>query len=237
MADEQFYGQQPRSAGSSDYNASHFQISQALNSVRTLVPVKIVAVHGGGVAAAPTVDVQPMVNQIDGQGNQTPHGVIFGIPTTRNQGAAAAIINDPKVGDIGHMMIADRDISTLKNNAGAQSNPGSFRTHDMADGVYIGAFLNAATPDRYVNLNGPGIAFQDEFGNKVVTSAGGIALTDSNGNTITMAGGGINMNGVVIGADGSITAPGGIQAGSGGGDSVTMQHHTHGGGPPPDAGT
>ncbi len=69
-APEKFFGQQGTFDDSSDYNARDFHIRQVLGQVRTSVPVKIIAVHGGGVGAAPTVDVQPLINQIDGQGNQ-----------------------------------------------------------------------------------------------------------------------------------------------------------------------
>ncbi len=64
--------------------------------------------HGGGVGAPPTVDVQPLTNQTDGQGNQTPHGIIYNIPATRTQGGGNAVINDPVVGDVGFMSVADR---------------------------------------------------------------------------------------------------------------------------------
>lgn len=215
-----FFGQRGLTASTSDYNAHDFQIEQALGKVRTSVPVKIVAVHGGGVGAAPTVDVQPLVNQIDGQGNQTPHGIIYGRPCTRNQGGGNAIINDPLVGDIGHLVISDRDISSLTSNEGAQSNPGSFRMHDMADGVYHGAMLNPANPTQYVQFTETGMRTVDKNGNVIVTGPAGI-----------------NLNGVIIDLDGNITTPGGVTAGFGTGDSVTLQHHKHAGGPPPDPGT
>jgi hypothetical protein len=80
----------------------------------------------------------PTVNQTDGQGNMTPHGVIYGIPCPRCQSGANVIINDPNVGDYGILLVADRDISSVKKNAGAQSNPGSYRRHDLADDLMRG---------------------------------------------------------------------------------------------------
>lgn len=209
-APEKFFGQQGTFDDSSPYNADEFRINQKVREIRTGVPVKIIAVHGGGVGAAPTVDVQPMVNQIDGQGNATPHGIIYGLPVSRSQGGSAAIINDPVAGDVGHIIVSDRDTSALRANEGQQSNPGSYRTHDLSDGVYHGAMLNPATPNRYINMNGPGISIMDEFGNSIVTSAAGITL-----------------NGVLIDRNGVVTAPGNITAGAGTGDSVTLQDHTH----------
>lgn len=219
MADST-YGQSGAVDYNSPFNSTAFQIREALGNVRTTVPVKIIAVNGGGVGAAPTVDVQPLVNQMDGIGDKTDHGIIYGIPVQRSQGGSAAIINDPKVGDVGFMSVADRDISALKGNEGSQSNPGSFRRHSMSDGVYVGAMLNPATPTRYINMNGPGITIGDEFGNMIVSSAAGVTI-----------------NGVLIDRNGNITTPGGVTAGEGTADSVTLQHHIHGGGPPPTPGT
>lgn len=203
MSSEGFFGQQGLSDNTSNYNAQVFLIRQELGKVRTAVSVKVVAVNGGGVGAPPTVDVQPLVNQIDGQGNQTPHGVIHGIPCTRTQGGGNAIINDPKVGDVGHMIISDRDISSNKANNGDQSNPGSFRMHDMADGVYHGAMLNPANPNQYVQF-----------------TTTGVKIVDMNGNVIEMG-----PNAITI--TGNLHVSGAVIAGFGGGDAVSLQTHTH----------
>jgi hypothetical protein len=172
-----FFGQQGRSDDGTELDAIRFLIRQELAMVRTGIPVKVVAVHGGGVGPAPTVDVQPLVNQTDGQGNQTPHGVIFGVPVTRNQGGGNAVINDPKVGDVGKMVIADRDLSAIKANDGKQSNPGSFRRHNLADGVYIGAMLNPANPDQAVQFTDTGMVMFDKNGNKIEFASGSITIT------------------------------------------------------------
>ncbi|HEY0120662.1 MAG TPA: Gp138 family membrane-puncturing spike protein [Rhizobium sp.] len=219
-APENYFGQRGSFDDTSDYNARDFHIRQVLGQVRTATPVKIIAVHGGGVGAAPTVDVQPLINQIDGQGNKTDHGVIYGIPCTRNQGGGNAIINDPSVGDVGHIVVSDRDTSALKSNQGAQSNPGSFRTHDLADGVYHGAMLNPANPDQYVQF-----------------TTTGMKLADKNGNVIEMKSGSIEITG-------NLHVSGEIIAGYGGSDAVNVQTHIHtdvtpGGGTsgPPEPGT
>ncbi len=70
---------------------------------------------------------QPLIKQTDGQGNSTDHGIIYGIPVSRSQGGGSAIINDPKVGDIGHMSIFGSRQSALKANQGKTSTPGSQR--------------------------------------------------------------------------------------------------------------
>lgn len=204
---EGYFGQRGITDSTSETNALQFLIRQALGEVRTAIPVKIIAVHGGGVGAAPTVDVQPVVTQVDGQGNQTPHGIIYGLPVSRSQGGAAGIIMDPVVGDVGHMVISDRDTSALRSNEGSQSNPGSFRMHDPADGVYHGAMLNPVTPNRYINMNGPGITLSDEFGNTIITGAAGILI-----------------NGVLITRAGKVTAPDDVIANPG---NISLVHHVN----------
>jgi hypothetical protein len=46
-----------------------FMVQQEIGLLRTSVPVKVLKVHGGGVGAPPTVDVQIMVKQTDSIGN------------------------------------------------------------------------------------------------------------------------------------------------------------------------
>lgn len=117
--------------------------------------VQVKAVHGGGHSSLPpTVDVQPMVNQVDGLGKQTPHGIVNGLPCFRLQGSGMMVC-DPIVGEIGLAVICDRDISTVKSTK-AQSGPGSFRTNSWADGCYFGGFLNAATTT-YVEIAASGV--------------------------------------------------------------------------------
>ena len=107
------------------------QLIQQLNIMKL---VKVMAVHpGSGTPPGPgTVDVQPLVSQIDGNGYATPHGTVNGIPVWRLQAGPWAIIADPAVGDIGYVVCADRDISNVTRNAGAVQgpyNPGSRRQY------------------------------------------------------------------------------------------------------------
>ena len=132
------------------FNALDFVIRMVLADDRQADIVKVIAVHGGGTGSPPTVDVQPMVNQVDGFGNQTPHGVVYGLPCFRLQGGNGAVILDPVVGDKGLAVFCDRDISTVKAT-GAVSPPGSFRQRDFADGCYFGAFLDGP-PTNYVQV-------------------------------------------------------------------------------------
>lgn len=164
MSKTEVSGQQWFTDHSSLFHIVNFLVQQALTKVRTGVVVEVVAVHGGGVGKAPTVDVKPVVKQADGSGKSSSHGTIYGIPCARNQGGGNAIINDPKVGDIGHIVVSDRDISSVKSNDGKESNPGSMRRHNLADGVYHAACMNAGTPDQYVQFTATGVRIADKNG-------------------------------------------------------------------------
>lgn len=172
------YGQLGPPDLSSAYNRQVFVINQVLARVRTMVLVRVVAFSAGdGDPAIPgTVTVQPIVNMTDGNGNATPHGQINNVPVWRLQGGGNAVIVDPAVDDVGWMAVADRDISAAKANAGAVSPPGSNRTFDLADGVYIGGLFGAA-PTQWVRFAAAGIDIADSHGNKIVTTSTGIAFT------------------------------------------------------------
>lgn len=147
--------QNPTTFGSK-FNADVFLIWSILARISTATLVQVVKVtNDGDVSPVGFVDVRPLVNQVDGGNNATPHGVVYNLPYFRLQGGTDAIILDPKVDDIGLVIFADRDISSVKTNK-AKSNPGSRRRFDMADGVYLGGVLNG-TPEQYVRFSTTGI--------------------------------------------------------------------------------
>lgn len=119
----------------------------------TLVLVKAVT-NMGEVSPVGLIDVQPMVAQLDGHGQPVPHGIIHDVPYARIQGGTAAVILDPKVGDIGIVVFAHRDISAVKASK-APANPGSRRKHDWADAMYIGGVLNGV-PTQYIRFTSTG---------------------------------------------------------------------------------
>lgn len=173
-----YSGLQDETAMGSDLNAHTFVVKQLLAKVGTSTVVKIVKVNNGGgaLAVGGSVDVQPMVHQVDGDGKATPHGIIHNVPYSRMQGGGHGIIMDPKVGDMGIMVVASRDISSVKANK-APSNPGSARRHDLADGMYVGGLgsLNG-TPTQYIQFTDAGVT---------IHSPGGITI---NAPTVTIQG-------------------------------------------------
>jgi len=155
--DAGYYGVQRPEDASGEYNALAFVINQIINGRNFCAWVQVVNVDApGGLALAGTVDVQPLVNQLDGAGRPIPHGVVNDLPYLRAQGGTNAIIMDPKVGDVGLCVFADRDSSSAQASRGV-ANPGSFRRNDMADGVYLGGILNAI-PTQYAMFTDDGIS-------------------------------------------------------------------------------
>lgn len=217
----------------SDFSVISFIVRQMVAGLDTMKLVKVVKVTegGGAVAAAGTVDVQLLVNQIDGSGNATPNGVVYGIPWYRLQGGKNAIILDPKVDDVGYVDVSDRDISNVKAKRG-QANPGSFRKYNVSDGVYVGGVLND-TPEQWIRFTDDTIEVGDKTGNVVKLSSAGIELTPSgvlpvkvNGNLIVT--GNFQLGGLLKAVDGTgyasnIVTTGEVTAGSIG---LKTHHHT-----------
>lgn len=152
--------------GQGEFNAFSFFVQSLINKICTVSPVEILAVN----TTAQTVNVRVLVNQINGDGTPTPHGIINNIQYQRIQGGTSAVIIDPVVGDNGYCVFASHDISSVKVNKG-QANPGSRRRYDWADGIYIGGILNG-TPTEFI-----------EF-----TNGGGVTITTPGTHTINAAG-------------------------------------------------
>lgn len=203
-----------------DYAAQRFIIQSLLSRVATATLVRVVScTNSGGVSSVGTVVVQPLVNQIAGNGHAWPHGQLYELPYCRVQGGVNAIIIDPQPNDLGLVVFASRDISVIKSPTGkAQAadpsvrglNPGSARKFNMSDGIYVGGLLNG-TPTQYVRF---------EAGGVTVTSPTKIRLQAP---TIELAGDIVQTDGDVA-ATGSITADGDVV-----GNGISLHDHKHGG--------
>lgn len=228
-------GQQTPFDPNSDLSTIQFIVRQMLERMDTMKLVKVVAVTGGGgaIAKAGTVDVQPLVSQIDGSGNAIEHGTIHKIPWWRVQGGTGGIISDPKVGDVGYVIVADRDSSSVK---GADLvTPGSRRTHDIADGVYVGALFSEA-PEQYIAFSDDGMTITDKFGNKIEMTSTGVKITPVAAGVTIMGNltltGNLQLGGDILGQaggtySGDFKVGGNVIAGFGTGASVGLKTHTH----------
>lgn len=152
------FGQQRLSSGNTPFNELSFLFEQMLGRLNVATLVKVVAVHSSGrTAAVGTVDVTPLVHQVDGSGNPWPHATIYGIPFFRIQGGANAVICDPHPGDVGFCVFADRDLSSVKASGGAAANPGSDRRFDLADGLFFGGWNPGTAPARFIVVDDAGV--------------------------------------------------------------------------------
>ncbi|MDP4023712.1 hypothetical protein Q8W71_13835 [Methylobacterium sp. NEAU 140] len=225
MSDEDdrngYAGQQGLTSDNSEHNQNTFISEQTLGEARFHFAAKIVAVHGGGLEGSPTVDIQPLVKQMDGVGKAQSHGTIYGVKVPRVMAGDSMIIADPAADDVCWFSVACRDHSSVAENDWKEGNPGSFRRNSMSDAVYHGTMHpKRVKPKQWVMFTKDGMQFQDRNSNKLVGSKDGW-----------------NMNGVVITDKGEIKAPGNVTAGQGTADQVTLQGHAHGTSGPPTPGS
>ncbi len=191
---------QQAGSAANDYTELLFVFQQLMRGTATATLVRVDAcTNDGGLVPTGTVDVTPLVNQVDGNGQPVPHKTIYGLPYGRLQGGTTAFIVDPVPGDIGLAVFASRDISSVKVNK-APSNPASSRTNDYADGLYWGTFLGG-TPAQYVQANASGITIHSPT--KVTVSAPEIDLIAT---TV------INLHAPVINLQGTVHQTGGAVA-------------------------
>jgi hypothetical protein len=142
--------------GASDFNAIAAIFKSMLSRVATATLVQVKkCTNDGGVTQVGFVDIQPLINQVDGDGNAVPHGIIYGCPYSRMQGGANAIIMDPEPGDIGVAVFASRDIAGVVAKRGP-ANPGSNGRFRWSDGLYLGGALNGV-PTQWIRFSADGI--------------------------------------------------------------------------------
>lgn len=236
-------GQQRPQSTWGDFNNIAFLVQQALGKMQTATLVRVEScTNAGGLSPVGFVDVTPLVNQIDAQGNPTPHVTIHNVPYFRLQGGANGIIIDPQKGDIGACVFASRDISKVKTSK-QQANPGSFRQYSFSDGMYLGGMLNG-TPTQYVQFSAAGIKIHSPTAIvleapdvkilaqtvEINASASATVTTPTftvngdaviNGNT-TMAGGVAQTGGGSATFSGSMAVDGDVTA-----QGTSVHNHTH----------
>lgn len=230
-------GQLKPSSTWGEFNNVAFMVQQALSKMQTATLVRVEScTNAGALSPVGLVDVTPLVNQLDGQGNPTPHVTIHNVPYLRLQGGANGIIMDPQKGDIGVCVFASRDISKIKATK-KQGNPGSFRQYSFSDGMYLGGMLNG-TPTQYVQFSAAGIKIHSPVA--VVLDAPDIqfnaATVEINGTTsTTVTTPTFTVNGATV-LNGTISQTGGGAAQFSGSMDVTgdvtaqgtsVHNHTH----------
>lgn len=238
-------GLMPLQAALGEFDRIAFMVQQALAKMQTATLVRIEScTNAGGLSPVGYVDVTPLVNQLDGQGNPTPHVTIYNLPYFRLQGGANGVIIDPQKGDIGVAVFASRDISQVKATR-KQGNPGSHRQYSFADGMYLGGMLNG-TPTQYIQFSTAGIRIHSPTRVKidapdVLIEAQTVEINASTSTTVTtptftvngdavvnghttMAGGIAQTGGGAASFSGSMTVTGDVTA-----QGTSVHNHKHGG--------
>lgn len=187
-------GVAPYNVNSSEYNAISFIIKQAIREqVNTCIVGKVVAVTDG------YVDFLPLVTNISGKGEAIAPTTLYKLPYMRYHAGIAAVILDPVPEDIGLAVFAGRDCSNVKAGTTEPQQPASFRGNSMANGFYIGGFLNQA-PSVFIELT--------QGGAVNITAPGGVNI---NGNVTVsgdvVASGKSLVNHVHTGDSGGTTSP------------------------------
>lgn len=226
MAEGDGYGRQRPETANSTYNAVTFAIEQAISKLDTVKIVQVIAVD----TDAKTVQVTPLVKQIDGNNQVTDEGTVYGIPYMTWQYGTSAILADPAVDDIGLLLCSDRDISAVKESH-APAQPGSERSYDRADGVYLGGlFKDEDDIEQYVKFTDTGMELADKNGNSLVSSPTGWLFTGN----VTFAGALVAQGNLELGGnitnegggtyDGTFTTSGDVVAGN-----ISLKTHRHNG--------
>lgn len=190
-------------AGSSPINALEFFVKSLISkTVYTAFPVTVTAVERTGTGSgAGYVTVKPLLmpRNVEAQGIAVT--TIPKLPYFRLQHGTAAVVCDPKVGDVGLAVVAKHDISNV-NGDNTPKVPATFREFDRSDSFYIGGFWGPA-PSTFIHI-------EDSGEITVEAPASVVIKTDSctiNGKTIQLNGSTsislnspqINLNGAIIG--------------------------------------
>lgn len=189
--------------GQDEFSTTQFIVEQALAGKATCTLVEVVAVEDE------TVDVRPLVSQVDGRGTGTPHGVIHDLPFFTLRAGTCEIRVKPRVGDKGAAVFCHSDISQVKATK-RDALPGSKRRFDWADGLYFGGFLPSGAATTVIEVDA-----EDNVSIKAPTVKIEAATVQVTGD---------------LAVDGAVTATGAITAdGEVTGNGKVLSTHTHSG--------
>lgn len=224
------YGQIGPDSGATDLNAMIAVARQLIARIDSMKLVKVVGVHpgSGSPPAVGTVDVLPLVSQIDANGFVVPHGTVYGLSCWRFQFGNWAIVADPAVNDVGYIICADRDSSAVAGT-GQTVAPGSRRRYNIADGLYVGGCLNAVPSATWWLKSDGTLQVTDAKGNAISTSSAGFSFTGNVKVNGTLEATQIQTDDAGLTVTGNISATGTVTAGKGGADQVGLQTHVHAG--------
>lgn len=154
MADDEVKSNRQFNTGASAFNALDFLVENAIKQkVNVAIPVRVDSCTAPGPdAPAGYVSATPLVAQRDADGKALEQVSIPQLPFFRLCCGSAAVVTDPQPGDVGLAVFAQSDISGLQAGKSETVPPGSFRSFDMSDGIYLGGILGTA-PQTYLHLD------------------------------------------------------------------------------------
>lgn len=222
MSDKELSANYDNFASSNPLNSMEFFIRSLISRVvSTSLPVVVTAVERKGEeAGAGYVTVKPLLQPRNNSGDGLEVTTIPKLPYFRLQHGKAAIICDPKVGDIGLAVVAKQDISNI-NGSTTPKVPATYRKFDPSDSFYIGGFWGKA-PEVFIHLEDEG-TIKIKAPTKISMEAPECEVNASTSFTVNSSQ--INLNGPISGG------------GSGGADAtftgdvnakgISLTSHTH----------
>lgn len=222
MSDKELSANYDNFASSNPLNSMEFFIRSLISQVvSTSLPVVVTAVERKGEeAGAGYVTVKPLLQPRNNSGDGLEVTTIPKLPYFRLQHGKAAIICDPKVGDIGLAVVAKHDISNI-NGSTTPKVPATYRKFDPSDSFYIGGFWGKA-PEVFIHLEDEG-TIKIKAPTKITIESPECEVNASASFTVNSAQ--INLNGPISGG------------GSGGADAtftgdvnakgISLTSHTH----------
>lgn len=224
MSNQEYSANYNDFAGSSPINALEFFVKSLISkTVYTAFPVTVTAVERTGTGSgAGYVTVKPLLmpRNVEAQGIAVT--TIPKLPYFRLQHGTAAVICDPKVGDIGLAVVSKHDISSIKGD-NTPKVPATFREFDRSDSFYIGGFWGKA-PEVFIHLEDEG-TIKIKAPTKITIESTECEINASASFTVNSAQ--INLNGPISGG------------GSGGADAtftgdvnakgISLTSHVHSG--------
>lgn len=222
MSDKELSANYDNFASSNPLNSMEFFVRSLISQVvSTSLPVVVTAVERKGEeAGAGYVTVKPLLQPRNNSGDGLEVTTIPKLPYFRLQHGKAAIICDPKVGDIGLAVVAKHDISNI-NGSTTPKVPATYRKFDPSDSFYIGGFWGKA-PEVFIHLEDEG-TIKIKAPTKITIESPECEVNASTSFTVNSAQ--INLNGPISGG------------GSGGADAtftgdvnakgISLTSHTH----------
>jgi hypothetical protein len=129
------FGSQNLSTNLTDFNTLDFYIDGKLLRINTIKICKISAVNADG-----TVNVIPMVKNLNGKKEPLPLSELKSFPILRQQGGTSGFIIEYQVGDIVLVGFCDRDPQAVIRSK-KEAAPSTYTPFPLSGGIVLGAVL------------------------------------------------------------------------------------------------